>query len=603
VNEIDDRLAYAARIGSNAVAMATRLGHPGLEDSLGQMLIRARDPLSRVVVCGGFKQGKSSLVNALLNSRVSPSDPVLPTAVPLVIADGEAATAVYLDDDGERVVVPIETVDFPDVVRGRITEIGGKSVVGALVRVRRSLLERGVILVDTPPITGGLSSIAAVQVLTEIRRARAFVFVTDSSQELTAPELEFIEAARRLCPAVLCCQTKTDLSPSWPRIRDINQAHLRGIGVETEIAAVSSTLRQRGVRLDDPVLNHASGYPALSSFLVDGVLLEAAAGNARVLVEAAARGCAQMAEPVAAELAALQQPTELVALRERAELAKRRVTAFAAGDGTWERVLKRELRRISDESRYHVQVALKELERWAMDRIDDDDPAQSWMDFEGRLQRETSKAVVDHLAFIRAAAEHAVEEVAAAVAEDASDLGIEVDAFRAPFSAADLELDDAEFGGKLRGAQAGVVAMRFAGAAGATVFGALAAPVGIPLAALLAVGAATTSGAVFTIGGRKTGLERRQLAARQAAQRYLRDARMVAEKASNDAVTHTQDQLVEEFERLIRELHDRVDAELRALQEAESKHEEEKPALMAELRETLTQLKLIHSHAQRAAAS
>ncbi len=602
MSEIDDLPAYAAKIGANAVAMASRLGHPALEETMGDLLARARDPLSRVVVCGGFKQGKSSLVNALLNARVSPADPLAPTAVPLVVADGEAATAVYLESDGDRVVEAVDAAEFVEVMRGETKAVNGRQVVGALVRIRRSLLERGVILVDTPPITGGLSSINAVQVLSEIRRARAFIFVTDSSQELTAPELDFITAALRLCPAMLCCQTKTDLHSSWQRIRTITQGHLADGPGEARVIGVSSTLRQRGVRLDDAAVHVASGYPLLSTFLTGTVLANAANANARALAVTAARASAQMAEPVAAELAALQEPIELIALREGAETAKRRVTAFAAGDGTWERVLKRELRRIGDDSRFQVQVALKELERWAMDRIDDDDPAQSWMDFEGRLQRETGAAVVEHLAFIRSAAEHAVQQVAAAVAEDANDLGIRLDEFRVPFSAADLELDDTEFGGKLAGAQTSVVAMRFAAAAGATVFGALA-PMSLPLAGLVALGAAATSGAVFGIGGRKTSLERRQQAARQATQRYMRDARLVAEKASNDAVINTQDQLVEEFERLVRELRESVDAELRALAAAEKKHEEERPARLEELRATLSQLKLIHSHAQRAAAS
>jgi GTP-binding protein EngB required for normal cell division len=602
VNEIEDTTAYVVKIGANAMAMATRLGHPTLAETLGELIGRVRDPLSRVVVCGGFKQGKSSLVNSLLNARVSPADPVVPTAVPLVVADGEAAAAVYLQVDGERAVSPIEAGQLADVLRGRMDEYEGSPVVGALVRTRRSLLERGVIIVDTPPITGGLASVDAVQVLVEIRRARAFVYVTDSSQELTAPEIEFIAAAHELCPSILVCQTKTDLYAPWERIRTLNESHLEAAGIAASVLPVSSTMRQRGVRLADPELQARSGYPALSSFLLDDVLARATRDRIRLLAETAARASAQMAEPVALELAALQQPSELVALRERAESTKRRVTAFASGEGSWERVLKRELRRINDDSRYHVQVALKELERWATERIEDEDPAHNWMEFEGRLQRETSAAMVEHLSFIRGAAEHAVEQVAEAVAEEAADLGIAVADFRVPFSAEDLELDDAEFGGLLRGAQAGVVALRFAGAAGATVFGALA-PISLPLAGLVALGAATTSGAVFTIGGRKSGLERRQHAARQATQRFMRDARLVAEKASTDAVIHTQDQLVEEFERLIRELRESVDADLAALAAAEAKHEEEKPALMADLRDVLAQLKLIHSHAQRAIAS
>ncbi len=602
MNDIDDAAGYAVKIGANAMAMATDLGHPTLAETLGELVAQVRDPLSRVVVCGGFKQGKSSLVNSLLNARVSPADPVVPTAVPVVVADGETAAALYVQVDDDRAVTPIDVVELSSYLRGQLVEHEDRPVVGALVRIRRSLLERGVIIVDTPPITGGLSSVDAVQVLTEVRRARAFVYVTDSSQELTAPEIEFIVAARELCPSVLVCQTKTDLYASWERIRNLNAGHLERAGVPTSVLAVSSTLRQRGVRTGDAELQVQSGYPALSSFLVDDVLAQATRDSVRRLAETAARASAQMAEPVALELAALQQPSELVALRERAEHTKRRVTAFASGEGSWERVLKRELRRINDDSRYHVQVALKELERWAMERIDDEDPAHNWMEFEGRLQRETTQAMVEHLAFIRSAAEHAVEQVAEAVAEDADDLGIQVTDFRVPFSTEDLELDDAEFGGGVRGLQTGVVALRFAGVAGATVFGAFAA-ISPPLAGLLAIGAATTSGAVFTIGGRKSGLERRQHAARQATQRYMRDARLVAEKASTDAVIHTQDQLVEEFERLIRELRESVDADLAALAAAEAKHEEEKPAKIAELREVLAQLKLIHSHAQRAVAS
>jgi len=600
--ETDDPIGYAVKIGANAASMAAQLGHSTVEEGLGDLIARAREPRSRVVVCGGFKQGKSSVVNGLLNARIGPADPLVATAVPLVIVDGDLDASVYVDAAGERRVSTIAPTDLAAVMRGETTEHDGHPIVGALVRQRRGLLSRGIVLVDTPPISGGLASAEAILVLGEIRQARAVIFCTDSSQELTAPELEFIEAARRLCPSLVVCQTKTDLYPEWSRLRDINQGRLRDIGATGEVVAVSSSLRQRGVRLDDEEILEQSGYPTLSQFLVHDVLGGATALLIRNLAENAAHACTQMAEPLAVELQALQQPAEIAALRERAELASQRVVAFSSGDGSWERVLKRELRRINDDSRYNVQVALKELERWAMERIDDADPAQSWMDFEGRLQRETTRVVVDHLAFIRDEAEKAVGEVADVVAQEASDLGIEVEGFRVPFDPADLELDDTDFGGAMRGAQTGMMAGRFAAAAGATVW-AVSAGVGAVVAAPLAVGAAAVTGIVFAAGGRRSSLERRQQAARQAAQKYLRDARLLAEKASNDAVNHTQDQLVEEFERLVRELRDRVELELAALAEAEERHEAEKPARMAGLREALGKLKTIHAHAQRVIAA
>ena len=37
------------------------------------------------------------------------------------------------------------------------------------------------------------------------------LFVTDCSEELTAPEIAYLAAARERCPAVVCVMTKLDL--------------------------------------------------------------------------------------------------------------------------------------------------------------------------------------------------------------------------------------------------------------------------------------------------------------------------------------------------------------------------------------------------------
>src|SRR4051812_36305271 len=55
-------------------------------DDLGERLARARvrlvDPLFHVLVVGEFKQGKSSLINALLGIDACPVDDDVATAVP-----------------------------------------------------------------------------------------------------------------------------------------------------------------------------------------------------------------------------------------------------------------------------------------------------------------------------------------------------------------------------------------------------------------------------------------------------------------------------------------------------------------------------------------
>ncbi|MEY2463961.1 MAG: hypothetical protein QOH64_2099, partial [Acidimicrobiaceae bacterium] len=68
---------------------------------LGERLAGARrrldDPSFHVLVVGEFKQGKSSLINALLGMEVCPVDDDVATAVPTLLRFSEAPTAtVYL---------------------------------------------------------------------------------------------------------------------------------------------------------------------------------------------------------------------------------------------------------------------------------------------------------------------------------------------------------------------------------------------------------------------------------------------------------------------------------------------------------------------------
>ena len=66
-----------------------------------------------IVVAGEFKQGKSSLVNALVGAPVCPVDDDAATAVPTFVRHGEKAGASCLRD-GER---PREAIALADVRR------------------------------------------------------------------------------------------------------------------------------------------------------------------------------------------------------------------------------------------------------------------------------------------------------------------------------------------------------------------------------------------------------------------------------------------------------------------------------------------------------
>src|SRR6266545_1912668 len=85
------------------VQAATAYKRPDLASRLVITRKRLLDPAFHVFVVGEFKQGKSSLVNALLNAPVCPVDDDIATSAPTAVRYGEEPKAAVLlkppDDD------------------------------------------------------------------------------------------------------------------------------------------------------------------------------------------------------------------------------------------------------------------------------------------------------------------------------------------------------------------------------------------------------------------------------------------------------------------------------------------------------------------------
>ena len=213
-----------ATAGTDAVAAATAVvdlglsaceayGRPDLAARLTIARRRLADPGIHIVVVGEFKQGKSSLVNALLGAPVCPVDDDVATAVPTYVRHGaEAGAHLILDEDPpRREPIPMEDVRRYAVEGGQ-GAAGEKTVAGVEVLLPRTMLAGGLVVVDTPGL-GGLGSAHAAASLAAISMADAVLFVTDASQELTRSELDFLSRARDLCGTVACVVTKTDFYP------------------------------------------------------------------------------------------------------------------------------------------------------------------------------------------------------------------------------------------------------------------------------------------------------------------------------------------------------------------------------------------------------
>ena len=207
---------------------------------------------------GEFKQGKSSLVNALVGREICPVDDDIATAVPTAVRWADEATASVLfhpvaedeasnatDETGaaEEVEPPRTTIRLDEIESYVVEQPGGNSkrVLSVDVGVPCRVLRNGLVIVDTPGV-GGLGSLHSTVTAGALPMAEAVIFVSDASQEFTAPEIDFMRSAYKLCPNLVCVMTKIDFYPAWRKIRDINEAHLIRLGIEADILAVSSTV-------------------------------------------------------------------------------------------------------------------------------------------------------------------------------------------------------------------------------------------------------------------------------------------------------------------------------------------------------------------------
>ncbi|HZS21946.1 MAG TPA: dynamin family protein, partial [Pseudonocardiaceae bacterium] len=265
--------------GLDLVDRAIGLTEAGDRKDLAQRLVHTRrrllDPTVRVLVVGEFKQGKSLLVNALVDAPVCPVDDDISTAVPTEVrySESPAATLVRSTGDGDddhltRVEVPLHELAAHVSEAGNPTNRQG--LLRAEVGIPRQILADGLVLVDTTGV-GGLSSVHTTSTLATLPTADAVLLISDASQEYSEPEINFLRQAVKLCPNVACVLTKIDLYPQWRRIAELDRVHLSGATVAADLLPVSSMLRLHAIKANDKQLHAESGFPALVAYLLGAV--------------------------------------------------------------------------------------------------------------------------------------------------------------------------------------------------------------------------------------------------------------------------------------------------------------------------------------------
>ena len=261
-----------------------------------------------MIVVGEFKQGKSKLINALVNAPACPVDDDIATSVPTSRGATPTSPRRGRARAGRRAATTEPAPrwsgggaarELADYVSERGNPGNERRIVSAEVLLPREILRAGCSS-STRPGVGGLDSSNALATLSALSSAHAVLLVSDASQEYTEPEVQFLKHAMRISPNVAAVLAKTDLYPEWRQIEQIDRGHLSEVG-DVPMFSVSSDLRLLAAELQDRELNDESGFPALVAHLRREVL-----GRAEPLHERSAVARPPLGGRAADDLAALR---------------------------------------------------------------------------------------------------------------------------------------------------------------------------------------------------------------------------------------------------------------------------------------------------------
>lgn len=181
-------------------------GDIGQADLLKEASRRLREGRFTLVVLGEFKRGKSTLVNALLDADVMPVGVTPLTSAAVTIEHGEEGALVRLHDGQEEAVALGDLAEFA-------TERGNprneKGVQRVSIRCPASLLEHGVVLVDTPGV-GSIHQHNTEAVYRYLPEADAVIFVLSVDPPASKAELAFLHDVRAQVSRIFFLLNKAD---------------------------------------------------------------------------------------------------------------------------------------------------------------------------------------------------------------------------------------------------------------------------------------------------------------------------------------------------------------------------------------------------------
>ncbi len=532
-----------------------------LAERLRYRRTRLLTPKLHVLVVGTAKQGKSQLVNALVNASVCAVGDDLTTMSPTVIQHAEEPSAVLVTDRRpagppaltggpvpalsqslpDRIPVPIE--DVARQTSGRADPALRGSVVTAEVGIPRQLLAAGMVLIDTPPteVVGYTRPGASVA---DLDQADTVVLVSDATCELSRAELELLVSATKSAPSVLIALTKIDLSPRWRTIAERNRSRLSEIGLQARMVPVSATLRLLAAQTGDKAMNEESGFAELVTCLQRDVLAKPDTLTRRGVAMVAGSAIVEVVGPLR-DSVSQSDPNRSAEALAKLRVAQQTIEDLRRHSGRWQTVLSDETADLVADIEFDLRERTRKILREADRAFETADPQVTWGQFEDWLMESLTEAANANYNWLLDRFQWLAEKVASSVPMPRGE-SMPADMSELPSDRLGVDEPEAPRLEPFTWGQKAFTALR-SSYGGVLMFGLATSLAGLPLINPISLGAGVAFGGKGIRDESESRLKRRQAAARMAAQRHIDDFYLAFSKDCKDLVRQAQRQLRDHF--------------------------------------------------------
>jgi len=220
--------------------IVTRQGLVEFRSRIGSLAHRLEDNNLEVALFGRVSCGKSSLLNALLDTNVLPVGVNPITAVPTKLRYGNALKAEVTFASGRTEEVSLE--EFAKLITEQGNPGNVRSVVRAMAEVPSPRLKKGILLVDTPGL-GSLARRGAAETLAYLPACDLALLLIDAGVSLNDEDIGTLRLLYEGGIPSIVLLSKADLlrEGDLHRVTEYIHAQLqRELGINTQVHPVSS---------------------------------------------------------------------------------------------------------------------------------------------------------------------------------------------------------------------------------------------------------------------------------------------------------------------------------------------------------------------------